>query len=71
MSDTPKDIKIAARECVNASFGDPLSPMAWYVERALLSERARCMKIAQSIDPHNEAEAHLIETIVRKMRGDE
>lgn len=45
------------------------------IERAakygIEAERARCISIAQSIEPHNEAEAHLIETIVRKMRGDE
>ena len=39
--------------------------------RLVLAERNRCISIAQSIDPHNEAEAHLIETIVRRIRGDE
>lgn len=41
------------------------------ISLAILSEREACISIAQSIEPHNEAEAHLIETIVRKMRGDE
>lgn len=71
MSDVPEDIKIAARECVNTSFADPLSPMAWYVERALLSERARSISILKSIEPMNPSEAHLIETIVRRVRGSE
>ena len=71
MSDTPKDIKIAARECVNTSFTDPLSPMAWYVERALLSERARCLTIIQSIETTSAQGMRVIEEIVRKVRGDE
>lgn len=35
------------------------------------AERTRCLAVVRSMDPHNEAEDHLIETIVRKMRGDE
>lgn len=41
------------------------------IAKAILGERERCAEIARSIDPHNEAEAHLIETIVRRIRGDE
>lgn len=41
------------------------------MDRAMMDERRRCLGIVRSIDPHNEAEAHLIETIVRRIRGDE
>ena len=41
------------------------------MDRAMMDERRRCLEIVRSIDPHNEAEANLIETIVRRMRGSE
>lgn len=56
MSEIPKDTRKAL---------DELSDMATAIERN------RCIEIVKAIEPHNEAEAHLIETIVRRMRGEE
>lgn len=38
---------------------------------AILAERERCLSIVKDIETRNEAEAHLIETIIRRMRGDQ
>lgn len=44
---------------------------AMMIRRALMAERNRCLTIIQSIETRNAAEAHMLETIVRKVRGDE
>lgn len=41
------------------------------ISGAILAERERCISIVKAIETRNEAEAHLIETIVRRLRGDE
>ncbi len=45
--------------------------LAKSISEALTSERDRCLSIVKAIETRNPSEAHLIETIVRKMRGDE
>lgn len=71
MSDIPDEVRVElAKDYVRQNF-ESGEPWSMTVARAILAERARCISIAQSIDPHNEAEAHLIETIVRRMRGEE
>ena len=74
--DTPEDVLTAAimkaaNECVAQFRWNNDNRWHQFVANSLLSERNRCISIAQSIVPHNEAEAHLIETIVRRMRGEE
>lgn len=68
MSEIPEDIKEAAYEAMRHV--DERGALG-VLSKAISTERARCIEIASSIDPHNEAEAHLIETIVRRMRGEE
>lgn len=44
----------------------------WHIaSRGIISERDRCLSILKSIEPMNPSEAHLIETIVRRIRGEE
>lgn len=57
-------------EAYGGSYEDSRKSAIKDIAGAILAERNRCISIAQSIDPHNEAEAHLIETIVRRMRGE-
>lgn len=38
---------------------------------AIGQERERCLSIVKAIETRNPSEAHLIETIVRRLRGDE
>lgn len=78
MSEIPEDIKEAAYEAWISAWGmahglKETGGNAFYlpIAQAISAERNRCISIAQSIEPHNEAEAHLIETIVRRMRGSE
>ena len=44
--------------------------MEQLISSAIMKERLRFFAILKAIEPHNEAEAHLIETIVRRMRGE-
>lgn len=41
------------------------------MDKAMMDERRRCLSILKSIEPMNPSEAHLIETIVRRIRGSE
>lgn len=66
MSDIPDDIAKAANEAWKLRAADCKEAIAIKI----LSERKRCIQIVRSISPHNEAEAHLIETIVRRIRGE-
>ena len=71
MSDIPDEVRVElAKDYVRQNF-ESGEPWSMTVARAILAERNRCISIAQSTEPHNEAEAHLIETIVRRIRGDE
>lgn len=44
---------------------------ATIIGAAILEERERCISIVKAIEAHNPSEAHLIETIMRRIRGDE
>jgi len=44
---------------------------AMMIRRALLAERSRCLAVVTAIEPHNPSEAHLLETIARRVRGEE
>ena len=68
MSDTPADIMKAAYEAMRR--GDERGALG-VISKAITSERNRCLTIIQSIETRNAAEAHMLETIVRKVRGDE
>lgn len=70
MSEIPDDVfrfAVAALDLSKYPAGTTNTEILAY---SVLAERNRCISIAQSIEPHNEAEAHLIETIVRRMRGE-
>ncbi|WP_104662837.1 hypothetical protein [Ensifer adhaerens] len=68
-NETPLDIWEAAKRTWSVTTSAHSSDID-DIAHALNAERHRCISIAQSIDPHNEAEAHLIETIVRRIRGE-
>lgn len=38
--------------------------------KAIVAERNRCLSIIKSIEPRNPSEAHLLETIARRVRGE-
>ena len=71
MSEIPEDIMRASLKVTVLQEHPDCERPELPIALALLEERNRCISIAQSIEPHNEAEAHLIETIVRRMRGEE
>lgn len=41
------------------------------IASAIRFERESCIEVIRSVETRNEAEAHLIETIIRRIRGDE
>lgn len=68
MSDIPLEVAMNAERLWDDG-GNESAPTI--IAKAILAERERCSEIARSIEPRNEAEAHLIETIVRRMEGKE
>ena len=83
MSEIPDDIMKAARDVINEKspsmsrqifaglYATVLKQAIEAVARSIFAERTRCLTIIQSIETRNAAEAHMLETIVRKVRGDE
>lgn len=70
MSEIPEDIRHAAKRAW--SFTTSALPADIDdIAKAILAERERCVAVARSIMPHTTGELHLIETIVRRIRGDE
>lgn len=72
MSEIPADIKkIAIWALESTPFPYEYYRLAESIANAILVERNRSISILKSIEPMNPSEAHLIETIVRRIRGEE
>lgn len=68
MSEIPKDIKEAAHEAMRNVDERGAHGV---ISKAILAERDRCLSIIAAIEPHNPSEAHLLETIARRVREQE
>lgn len=70
MSEIPDDIKkIATWALESTPFPYEHCRLAESIANAILVERNRSISILKDIEPMNPSEAHLIETIVRRIRG--
>lgn len=82
MSEIPKDIMKTAMDVINQKspsmnrqifsglHATILKQAIEAVGESINGERDRCLSILKSIEPMNPSEAHLIETIVRRIRGE-
>lgn len=68
MSEIPVEVSMHAERLYDEG-GNESVPMI--ITKAILSERERSVAILKSIEPMNSSESHLIETIVRRIRGNE
>lgn len=69
----PADIKTTAQALYEAGCANDPIPLEIIntIAGAMITERERCISIVKAIETRNPSEAHLIETIVRRLRGDE
>lgn len=68
MSEIPEDIKEAAYEAMRHVDERGAHGV---ISNAMLAERNRCLSIVNGMEAHTTLEYLMLETIVRKMRGDE
>lgn len=68
---TPEDIKTTAKALYEAGCANDPIPLEILntIAGAMITERERCISILRGVETRNEAEAHLIETIVRRILG--
>ena len=74
MSEIPDDIMKAADDCADELyFKDSIerSEGVQYVAQAIMAERNRCLGIINGMEAHTTLEVLMLETIARKVRGDE